>query len=65
MSEFQDQIVLVTGAGGGIGQAAARAFAARGAVVAVNDINPLSLDELVAQCTAAGGRASTTLNPSR
>ncbi|OGO69996.1 MAG: hypothetical protein A2Z49_02825 [Chloroflexi bacterium RBG_19FT_COMBO_56_12] len=57
MSEFQDQIVLVTGAGGGIGQAAARAFAARGAVVAVNDINPLSLDELVAQCTAAGGKA--------
>ena len=57
MSEFQDQVVLVTGAGRGVGRAAALAFAARGAVVAANDINPLSLDELVAQCTAVGGRA--------
>lgn len=56
MSEFLDQVVLVTGAGRGMGRAAARAFAARGAVVAANDINPLSLDELVAECTAAGGR---------
>jgi NAD(P)-dependent dehydrogenase (short-subunit alcohol dehydrogenase family) len=33
------QIVLITGAGGGIGAAAARAFAADGHAVAADDIN--------------------------
>jgi NAD(P)-dependent dehydrogenase (short-subunit alcohol dehydrogenase family) len=56
MDEFQDRVMLVTGAGRGLGLAVAKALAERGAIVAANDINPLSLDELVAQCTALGGR---------
>ena len=37
MSEFEDKVVIVTGAGGGIGREHALAFARRGARVLVND----------------------------
>ena len=57
MSEFSDQVVLITGAGRGIGRALAEAFAAQGAILAINDINPVNLDETVERITAAGGRA--------
>ncbi|MFD1831595.1 SDR family oxidoreductase [Streptomyces desertarenae] len=39
MEDMRDKAVVVTGAGGGIGAALARAFAARGARVAVNDLD--------------------------
>jgi NAD(P)-dependent dehydrogenase (short-subunit alcohol dehydrogenase family) len=38
MIDFQDRVVLVTGAGGGLGRSHALAFAARGAAVVVNDL---------------------------
>jgi NAD(P)-dependent dehydrogenase (short-subunit alcohol dehydrogenase family) len=54
---LQDRVAIVTGAGSGIGQAAARIIAAEGAVVGVADRNPTSAQETVELIQATGGRA--------
>ncbi len=47
MNDFQDRVVLITGAGRGGGRVLAQAFAQQGAFVAAIDITPVNLDELV------------------
>lgn len=51
---FKDKIVLITGAGRGYGRELAKAFAAQGARIALNDISPMLLDSLVEEIEALG-----------
>lgn len=52
---FQDKIVIVTGAGGGIGSAIAERFASEGAKVVVTDVNQELIDATVALVKSQGG----------
>lgn len=54
---FNDQVVVITGAGRGIGAAAALLFAQHGAKVVVNDLNQEPAEEVVTAIRAAGGEA--------
>lgn len=54
---FTDKVAIVTGAGGGIGQAYAEALAREGAAVVVADINTDGADRVAAGITAEGGTA--------
>ncbi len=54
---LQDRAAIVTGAGSGIGKAAARIMAAHGAIVGVADRSATGAQETVDQIRAAGGRA--------
>lgn len=51
------RVVIITGAGGGLGRSYAIAFAAEGASVVVNDINEAGAQETVDQIVTAGGKA--------
>lgn len=53
----QNKSIIVTGAGGGIGEGIALRLAAEGASVLVNDINAGLGNKVVAAIRAAGGRA--------
>lgn len=55
---FTGKTVLVTGAGAGIGQAAAELFAGKGARVAVADINVQHAESTAANIRQAGGDAT-------
>ncbi|MEM1434574.1 MAG: SDR family NAD(P)-dependent oxidoreductase [Pseudomonadota bacterium] len=65
MSEFKDKVVVVTGAGGGLGKAHALEYAKRGAKVVVNDLGGSgdgtgsgdAADLVVDEIKAAGGTA--------
>ncbi len=54
----QDKSIIVTGAGGGIGEGIAKRLAAEGAKVIVNDINTIAGEKVVADIVACGGTAS-------
>lgn len=54
---FGDQLVVVTGAGGGIGRATALAFADQGAEVVLSDVNLAAVKETAALIVDRGGAA--------
>ncbi|MCB5944085.1 2-hydroxycyclohexanecarboxyl-CoA dehydrogenase [Acidocella sp. KAb 2-4] len=58
MTNFADKTVIVTGGGGGIGGATCKLFAARGAKVAVFDMNLEAAQKVAAEIAAAGGTAA-------
>ena len=59
MASFAGKTVIVTGGGGGIGGATSRLFAARGAKVAVLDMNLDAARKIAAEIEAAGGVAAS------
>lgn len=61
MSAFSGKVALVTGAGRGLGRALALGLAVEGAIVALNDLTPVNLDETEALIRAAGGQARSYL----
>lgn len=58
MNTFEDKVVLVTGAGSGIGRATALQFGERGATVAVADISEENGSQTVQEIRDAGGEAA-------
>lgn len=54
MRDFRGKVVVITGAGSGIGRALARAFSAEGAILALNDWNSSELATTVELCGEVG-----------
>lgn len=59
MKTFRDKVVVVTGAGSGIGRATARLFSGLGADLVAADVRAERLDSLAAEIEGRGGKVRT------
>lgn len=55
--KFAEKTVLVTGGGGGIGEAISTAFAREGAALVINDVNQAGAERVAAACRDLGAKA--------
>jgi NAD(P)-dependent dehydrogenase (short-subunit alcohol dehydrogenase family) len=58
---LENKVVIITGAGSGIGAASAKLFASKKAKVIVSDINELNANMISSEIKAAGGEAEAIL----
>ncbi len=61
MNSLSEHVAVVTGAGQGVGRAIAKALAAQGCKVAVNDVSEERASRVVAEIAAAGGTAQAAV----
>ncbi|MGI8631883.1 MAG: SDR family NAD(P)-dependent oxidoreductase [Solirubrobacterales bacterium] len=59
MTEFRDNVVVITGAGSGIGKATALAFARQGARLHLSDIDAEAVGAVADEATTAGAATTT------
>jgi short-subunit dehydrogenase len=59
LKTLHNKVVVITGAGSGIGQALARAMAAKGAVLALVDVDAVALQAISAELYSAGCKVSS------
>ena len=57
--QIKDKVVVITGAGKGIGRAMAQAFAGRGGHLALLDVNETDLNQTRSACEASGVRVAS------